>query len=163
MSFSKRIKQLRLKKGLSQIEAAKLIGIGNRTLSDYERNITSPDPDTIKKLALFYCVSTDYILGLTNNLKINSKEIDKRKQMTIEEKEKYLLMASYTAREIMELTGLKRASASAIMNECKIKYGVAIKYRPNSITAESFWLREGTTLEKQLKFLGIAKGYYNNV
>lgn len=83
--------------------------------------------------------------------------------MTIDEKEKYLLMASYTAKEIMELTGLKRASATAIMNECKLKYGGAIKYRPNSITAESFWLREGTTLEKQLKFLGIVKGYYNNI
>ena len=83
--------------------------------------------------------------------------------MTIEEKERYLLMTSYTAKQIMELTGLKRASATAIMNECKLKYGGAIKYRPNAITAESFWLREGTTLEKQYKLLGIAKGYYDSV
>ena len=82
--------------------------------------------------------------------------------MTIEEKEKYLLMASYSARDVMELKGVQQTRASVIMKECRDYYGGTIKYRPNAITAESFWKREGTTLEEQYRLLGIAKGYIDN-
>lgn len=78
--------------------------------------------------------------------------------LTIEEKEKYLLMSSYSARDVMELTGVQKSRATKIMTECREKFNGSIKYRPNAITSESFWQREGTSMERQMYLLGIAKG-----
>lgn len=64
--LSNRLKQLRKEKGLTQTELAKLINIGNKTISDYERNITSPDIETLNVIAGYFNVSTDYLLGKTN-------------------------------------------------------------------------------------------------
>lgn len=82
--------------------------------------------------------------------------------LTIEEKEKYLLMASYTAKDIMDLKGVQKSRASKIMAECRERYGGTIKFRPNACTSKSFWLREGTTLEEEYRLLGISKGYVRN-
>lgn len=79
--------------------------------------------------------------------------------MTIEEKENYLLLSTYSAKDIMALTKTSRSNASIIMNECKNFFDGAVKYRDTVITARSFWQREGTTIEEQFRLLGIAKGY----
>lgn len=74
MTFGQRIKQLREKKRFSQLEVARHLEINNKTLSDYERGITQPDITTIKKIASFFEVSTDYLLGYSYNvLDSNSK------------------------------------------------------------------------------------------
>ncbi len=78
--------------------------------------------------------------------------------MTIEEKENYLTKASYSAKDIMALLGCGRTWATKVMNECKTKYSGAIAGR-NVIKSQSFWLREGTTIEEQLRLLSIAKNY----
>lgn len=59
----KRLKQLRIEKGLSQAELAKEIGINHRTISQYETGINEPDIQTIKKLCDFFGVTADYLLG----------------------------------------------------------------------------------------------------
>lgn len=82
--------------------------------------------------------------------------------MEFSEKEQYLLMASYTARDIMAIKGIQKTRASIITRECREKYGGFIKNRPNACTSESFWLREGTTLEREMYLLGVAKGFIKN-
>jgi len=62
MSLSNNLRYIRERVGLSQLEVAKITGIGNRTISDYERGITNPDPETLKMLAKLYNVSIDYLL-----------------------------------------------------------------------------------------------------
>jgi len=54
---------LREKRGLSQVEAAKRMGIVRTTYSNYEAGNREPDIDTIKKFADFFEVSIDYLLG----------------------------------------------------------------------------------------------------
>jgi len=65
--IGKRLKEARLRKRYSQIEAAKLLGISNGTLSGYERNYRDPDTDILKKMAELYEVSIDYLLGKTDD------------------------------------------------------------------------------------------------
>ena len=65
--FSKRLKTLRQEKHLNQIELSKLILVGNKTISDYERGISNPDFDTLQRIANFFNVSTDYLLGKTDD------------------------------------------------------------------------------------------------
>ena len=78
--------------------------------------------------------------------------------MTVEEKEMYLLKVTYSPKDIRTLLNCGRTWAHKIMNECRSKYGGAVLGR-NVITAKSFWLREGTTLEEELRLLSYAKGY----
>lgn len=82
--------------------------------------------------------------------------------MTLEEKEMYLLKPTYTAKDIMAITGCKKSWATQIMKECKDRFNGSVLYRDYVITARSFWEREGTTLEEQYALLGIAKNATNN-
>lgn len=65
--LSVRLKSLRENRGISQKFVAEKIGINNSTLSGYESGYREPDAETLKKLADFYEVTTDYLLGRTNN------------------------------------------------------------------------------------------------
>lgn len=65
MSLGQRLKNERLNKGMTQTEAAKALGISNVVLNRYEKNERLPDIETIRKLAGFYNVSCDYLLGST--------------------------------------------------------------------------------------------------
>lgn len=59
-----RLRSLREKKGLSQTEAAKRLGMVRTTYSNYEAGNREPDNESLKKLAEFYEVSVDYLLGI---------------------------------------------------------------------------------------------------
>jgi transcriptional regulator with XRE-family HTH domain len=63
MSVGERLTRLREEKGFLQRDVADKIGIAPNTLSGYERDLRSPDPKTLIKLANFYSVSVDYLLG----------------------------------------------------------------------------------------------------
>ncbi|GAA0415409.1 helix-turn-helix transcriptional regulator ImmR [Virgibacillus salarius] len=66
MSLGTRLKKEREKRNWSQMYVAKRIGITNAVLSNYERDYRDPDTETLKKLAVLYEVSTDYLLGHKN-------------------------------------------------------------------------------------------------
>ena len=51
-------------KGLSQEEAAKLIGVGVDTLGNYERGVTYPDVPILKKIEQVYNVEYKDIIFL---------------------------------------------------------------------------------------------------
>ncbi len=58
-----RIRDLREDRDLRQIDVANATGIDQKTLSNYETGKTNPDSYSIIKLADFFGVSTDYLLG----------------------------------------------------------------------------------------------------
>ena len=62
-----KLKKLRQGKKLTQTEFADKIGISRGTYAHYEINKRQPDYQTLIKIARFYDVSTDYLLGVTNN------------------------------------------------------------------------------------------------
>ena len=61
-----RIKNLREKRGLIQEILASELGITQQMLSKYERDITVIKVDILKKLAEYFNVTTDYLLGLSD-------------------------------------------------------------------------------------------------
>ena len=63
MSLGNRLRKLRQDKGLTQTELANIIGTKKTTISNYETGYSSPDYETLIKLADFFEVSTDYLLG----------------------------------------------------------------------------------------------------
>lgn len=58
-----RIKDLRKERGLTQSDLAKVLKVSARTVGFYETCQRDPDTDTLKKMADFFDVSIDYLLG----------------------------------------------------------------------------------------------------
>lgn len=70
--FSERVKMLRLSHNLSQAELAKIIGFSSSsTIGDIERGRRTTSIDKIFALADYFEVSIDYLVGRTDNTKIN--------------------------------------------------------------------------------------------
>lgn len=61
-----RIKQLREKRGLIQEILAAELGITQQLLSKYERDITLIKVDILKKIAIYFNVTTGYLLGISD-------------------------------------------------------------------------------------------------
>lgn len=64
MDIGERLRQLRIKRKLTQHEVEELTGISRSTLSLYELGIRTPSIDKLIQLALLYKVSIDYICGI---------------------------------------------------------------------------------------------------
>ncbi len=62
-----RLKSLREDKGLSQYNLAKSLGYSRGQIANYEQGTRRPDPDTLQRLADFFNVSVDYLLGRAND------------------------------------------------------------------------------------------------
>ncbi len=65
--FYIRLRQLRQNKRMTLDALAKELGTTKTTLSRYENNKRLPDADFIANAALFFNVSADYLLNLTNH------------------------------------------------------------------------------------------------
>lgn len=78
MKYGDILKKLRNNKGLSQKELTDRLNINRSTYARYETSATQPDFDTLKKIANFYNVTVDYILGnKTNNIEdMSENDID---------------------------------------------------------------------------------------
>ncbi len=60
-----RIKVLREDRDMKQSDLAKEVGIDQRTISNYETGKSNPDSVALIKLADFFNVSIDYLVGRT--------------------------------------------------------------------------------------------------
>jgi transcriptional regulator with XRE-family HTH domain len=66
MKFSDRLKKLRKEKNLYQKELAEHLGVSRPTITQYESGTRKPDNETLGKIADYFNVSIDYLLGRTN-------------------------------------------------------------------------------------------------
>lgn len=57
------LRNLRKAKGMTMKELGKRFGLSESTVSLYERGLHEPDLDTVTKIAAFFGVSVDYLLG----------------------------------------------------------------------------------------------------
>ena len=64
--FNTKLRELRNYKGITQAELAKHLDVTQQAIGRWEKAITSPDYETLKKLAAYFNVTTDYLLGLSD-------------------------------------------------------------------------------------------------
>lgn len=63
-----RLKELRIEKGLTQEELGNQLGLANNTISRYETGSNEPTKfETWQKLADFFNVPVDYLLGISKD------------------------------------------------------------------------------------------------
>jgi len=72
-SLADRLRIVREEKGLSLRALAKELNIHFSTLGSYEQGRRKPDVDTLKTLAEYFGVSTDYLLGVVDDPKVMLK------------------------------------------------------------------------------------------
>lgn len=66
MDFAKRIKNLREEKKHTQAEVATRLGIARTTYASYEQGFREPDNDMLKKIAEYFDVTIDFLVGRTD-------------------------------------------------------------------------------------------------
>jgi len=125
MNFGKLLRQLRKEKGITQAELAKLISIGESTVSFYESGKRQPDYETLIRLANIFRVSVDQLLGRQkDNIEIYSNHDSnqslnylaeastaylphlKEPTLTKQDREELKRDAEYIKNAMMNVTGL---------------------------------------------------------
>ncbi len=66
VKFAQRLKELRLDNSLTQAELANALSVDQRTVSNWEKGIREPDFESLMKIARYFNVSADYLLGLVD-------------------------------------------------------------------------------------------------
>jgi transcriptional regulator with XRE-family HTH domain len=62
-TFGERLRLLREERKMAQKEIASLLGLTYSAIGKYETDLNKPLPDAINKLADFFQVSSDFLLG----------------------------------------------------------------------------------------------------
>lgn len=65
--ISNRIKEARLKKGVSMRQAAADMGFPYTTYVNYEKGISEPNSENLVKIALYYNVTADFLIGVSTS------------------------------------------------------------------------------------------------
>ena len=66
-----KLKELRKKNHISQVRLSMEMNMAQNTISQYENEIRQADYETLIAFADFFDVSVDYLLGRTDNPKMN--------------------------------------------------------------------------------------------
>lgn len=64
--FAEKLKELRIEKGVGQVELAKAINVSNGIISLWENGLREPKLSNLIALSTFFEVSIDYLVGLEN-------------------------------------------------------------------------------------------------
>lgn len=87
--FGTILKKLREEKNITQKDLSKYLGVSDRSVGYYETGQRTPPPDIIEKIADFFDVSVDYLLGRTTirnpYINQNIKSNDKKEQDIVPE------------------------------------------------------------------------------
>lgn len=67
--FGERLKQLRKEKKVSQKTLADALFISQQAIAKWESDKSSPNPETVRKIAEYFNVSTDYLLEVDSENK----------------------------------------------------------------------------------------------
>ena len=73
--LGKRIHELRIAHGWSQVQLAQRLNITKQTVSNWENENIQPSVDMLIRLAALFHVTTDYLLGLENTQRIDVSDL----------------------------------------------------------------------------------------
>ena len=74
MTLAERLKRARENANFTQLDVKKGTGINNKSISNWEHEVSSPSPEDLKILAELYGVTTDYLIGHTPSFSFSSPQ-----------------------------------------------------------------------------------------
>lgn len=96
--YLKKLKDFRKSKEISQEEMSKILNLGSTTYKNYENNITEPSIGTLVKLADYFNVSLDELVGRNSEI-LNLKFLNETE--------------SYLIKKILKMNELELAKTKA--------------------------------------------------
>ena len=81
---AERIKSLRESRDLTQSALAKKLSVTRASVNAWEMGVSVPTVDKIVDLALFFHVSTDYILGKDSSIQVDITEFDDEEKKLVQ-------------------------------------------------------------------------------
>lgn len=69
--LGERIKELRMAMNINQVYLAEQMGVSKQSVSNWENDNILPSVDVLVKLAKFFHVSCDYLLGINSDKVVN--------------------------------------------------------------------------------------------
>ncbi|MBJ8024208.1 MULTISPECIES: helix-turn-helix domain-containing protein [Bacillus cereus group] len=79
--FGQRLKELRKNKKLSMRQLGEVLGVKQTNVSNWENVGTEPDYKTLIRIAQFFDVSTDYLIG--NSVEFNDNESKEKREIAL--------------------------------------------------------------------------------
>ena len=73
LMLSTRLKELRTAEGMTQVDFAQKLSVTKQTVSNWENNNIQPSIDMLIKIADYFNVSTDYLLGRESSHFVNTE------------------------------------------------------------------------------------------
>ena len=74
MEFNKKLKALIEENNITQKSVAQGLSIAPSTIGGYVQGTSEPDFETLKRIAVYFGVSTDYLLGVPEKITCEKKE-----------------------------------------------------------------------------------------
>jgi len=97
MTFGERLTQVRKRKGLSQADVGKKIGINGDAYGRYERNEVRPTIEMAVKIAQALEVSLDYLTG-NSDIELDKATLDRVQEVTkLSDKDKEYIFVTLDA------------------------------------------------------------------
>lgn len=81
-NLSKNLKNLRKKNNLTQLQMSKILNLGSTTYQSYEQEVSEPNIEVLIKIANFYNISVDELLGRETDM-LNLKFLDDDQSLII--------------------------------------------------------------------------------
>lgn len=135
---NKRITMLRKEQQLTQAQLAQKLGVGRTTVNGYEQGIIAPPPDKIKMMSEIFDVTTDYLIGKSDDrlltVKDNNDIAEKMKDLlqTIELSQNDL---TFNGQELDDIT--RQLLIQSLHNSLEIGKTISkAKYTPNKYRKE---------------------------
>lgn len=100
-----RLKEIRESKKISQLKLANAIGVGRTTITNYETGVSSPDIDTIIRIAQYFNCSVDYLLGFSNEQMFQPIPVEVKEELTDKQKELLSLIKNMDNDDVNKIIG----------------------------------------------------------
>lgn len=123
MSIGDRLKALREDRDLKQEDVAKYMDVDRSTVGKWESSPSKPNPEMIVKLANFYGVTTDYILGNTVPPSFSDSNTIESKETSSSDKK----LSNLTEDEIISLAAHQLGHEGELSDYDKTKIRLAIQ------------------------------------
>jgi len=72
------IRELRLQRGMTQVDLAKRLGVSKSVVSSYENGVHLPPYDILTRISSLFGVSCDYLLGVCDAPHISTDGLTKK-------------------------------------------------------------------------------------
>lgn len=99
------LKRLRKQKKISQFELAEAIEMSQATIASWENGTRKPDIEAIKKLAFYFGITTDELLGIvqTDNMTDEERDLWELREQVRRDPERHILFSLAKNADINEV------------------------------------------------------------